>query len=127
MLMVLNPAPEVPESGDVVGTLPYVVKLHARWCPICMTTRDAWATVQNAYVGRVRFVVFDFTSASTTEASRAQARRLGLDAVFDEYEGETGTVLVLDGESRAVRHALHGRRDAAEYRAAIDATLTDVR
>jgi hypothetical protein len=128
ILIVRNPAPLVPAipSSQVVGTtLPYVVKLHARWCPVCMVTKDVWATVQDTYGGRVRLVVFDFTSAATTEASRIEAKRLGLEAVFDEYGGETGTVLVLDGTSKRVRHELHGNRDPADYRAAIDASLAE--
>jgi hypothetical protein len=124
VLIITNPAPEVPSTEAVSAeAAPYVIKLHARWCPICMVTRGAWATVQDAYAGRVRFVVFDFTSDATTETSRAEAVRLGLEDVFDDYVGETGTVLVLDGASREVLHSLHGHHDEAEYRAAIDAVL----
>ena len=129
VLIALNPAPKVPaiSAGDVVSSQPYVIKLHARWCLICMTTKGAWAAVQEAYAGRVRFVVFDFTSDATTEASRVEAVRLGLGTVFEEYRPETGTVLVIDGVSKEVRHALHGHRQAADYRAAIDATLAALR
>ena len=126
LLIGVNAAPEVPviPSTEVTAsTQPYVVKLHARWCPVCLVTKDAWSDVQEAYAGRVRFVVFDFTTDATTEVSRSEARRLGLGALFDEYLGETGTVLVLDGMSKEVKHALHGTRDLAEYRAAIDATV----
>jgi len=123
-LIVTNAAPVVPASSDAVGaTLPYVVKLHANWCPICMTTKGAWASMQNAYTGRVRFVVFDFSNDATTNASRAQAQRLGLGDVFDEYAGETGTVLIVDAASRKVRDSLHGHRSPEEYGAAIDAAL----
>lgn len=121
VLIATNPAPVVPamsSAGD--ATMPVVVKLHARWCPVCMTTKDVWATVQAEYAGRVRLVVFDFTTESTTQASRREAERLGLSRLFDEYLGETGTVLVLDGTSDVVRFQLHGDRDAAHYRHAID-------
>jgi thiol-disulfide isomerase/thioredoxin len=125
VLILANRAPDVPpiSADEIASTKPYVVKLHARWCPICMVTKDAWASVQEAYVGEVRFVVFDFTNAATTEASRAQAARLGLGVLFEQYSGETGSVLVLDGKSREVLHDLHGHRDQVEYRAAIGATL----
>ena len=129
ILIALNPAPRVPaiSTGDGASSQPYVIKLHARWCLICMTTKGAWAAVQDAYAGKVRFVVFDFTSDATTEASRIEAGRVGLGTVFEEYGPETGTVLVLDGVSKEVRHALHGHRQAADYRAVIDATLSGVR
>ena len=124
-LIATNPAPGVPpvSSTGSATALPYVVKLHARWCPVCMVSRSAWADIESAYTGRVRFVVFDFTSHATTEESRVRAKQLGLEPVFDEYEGETGTVLVIDGASREVKHSLHGIRDQAEYNAAIDTTL----
>lgn len=126
VLIAWNAAPAVPTISDVEAratTTPYVVKLHARWCPICMATKDEWAALQEAYAGKVRLVVFDFTTNATTDATREEARRLGLENAFTEYAGETGTVLVIDGASKAVLHALHGHRDIAEYRSAIDAAL----
>jgi hypothetical protein len=128
LLILMNPAPDVPpaSAGGAANALPYVVKLHARWCPVCIVTKSAWADIESAYKGRVRFVVFDFTSHATTEESRARARQLGLEQVFDEYVGETGTVLVIDGASREVKHSLHGIKEQAEYNAAIDTTLAGV-
>jgi len=127
LLILTNPAPDVPPASAAgAANVPYVVKLHARWCPVCIVTKSAWADIESAYKGRVRFVVFDFTSHATTEESRARARQLGLDQVFDEYEGETGTVLVIDGASREVKHSLHGIRAQAEYNDAIDTTLAGV-
>jgi thiol-disulfide isomerase/thioredoxin len=126
ILLIGNPAPDVPVIPAVEArapSRPYVIKLHARWCPVCMTTKDAWTDVQEAYASRVNLVVFDFTTTATTEASRSRARTLGLETVFDEHAGETGTVLVLDRTSKKVREALHGSRDLSEYRAAIDAAL----
>lgn len=125
-LIATNPAPSVPRvaAGDgITSTQPYVIKLHARWCPVCLVTKDVWTDVQQAYEGRARLVVFDFTNAAATAASRVEAQRLGLTAVFDDYVGETGTVLVLDGVEKQVRHAIHGSRDITEYRAAIDGVL----
>ena len=127
LLVAANPAPEVPaiSSDEAAETSqPFVIKLHARWCPVCMVTKDEWTALQNAYAGRVRLVVFDFTSDATTEASHLEAGRLGLEAVFEEYVGTTGTVLVVDGMSREVRHDLHGHLGEAEYRAALDQTLS---
>ncbi|MEO8483457.1 MAG: thioredoxin family protein [Acidobacteriota bacterium] len=124
-LMLTNPAPAVRRlSGAADSATPFVVKFHARWCPVCMTTKDVWATVQAEYGERVRLVVFDFTSDGTTEASRREARRLGLERVFEDHVGETGTVLVLDGATREVKYSLHGDREAAHYRDAIDAVLS---
>ena len=85
MLMFANPAPAVPDAGAprVSDPRPIVVKLHARWCPVCMTTKDVWARVAAEYAGRVRFVVFGFTTDATTAISRTRARAGGLERVFD--------------------------------------------
>ena len=126
LLVITNQAPVVPALSDteaVETARPYVIKLHAQWCPVCMVAKDEWADLQEAYTGKVRLVVFDFTSDSTAAASRAEATRLGLEAVFDEFFGVTGAVVVVDGRSREIHHVLDGSMEESEYRAAIDGVL----
>ena len=120
-----NATPEVPAIADGDETIgrPWVVKLHARWCPVCMVTKDVWADIEAAYVGRVNLLVLDFTNETTTTASKAEARRLGLDDALRDYYGASGIVLVLDTESRAVRSEIAGSRDWDDYTAAIDAAI----
>jgi thiol-disulfide isomerase/thioredoxin len=103
---------------------PYVVKLHAQWCPICMVTKSTWSRIEETYAGRVNLVVLDFTNQATTDASEAEARRLRLGGLYDEYAGATGVIAVVDGRSREITAAIGGSRDFAEYRAAIDAALS---
>jgi thiol-disulfide isomerase/thioredoxin len=125
VLYATNRAPVVaPLSDDDAraSDRPFVVKLHAQWCPSCMVTKDVWAEVHEAYAGRARLVVFDFTNDGTTAAAAAEARRLGLERMFDEYAGATGFVVVLDGRTREVRDEVGGR-DFDPYRAAIDAAI----
>jgi len=121
---VTNGAPAVPRAEPRTDR-PIVVKFHARWCVICMATKDVWEELHATYAGRVDMVVFDFTSEHTTEVARAEARRLGLGPLFDEYFGTTGSVFVVDGQSKTMRTELRGERGFAEYRAAIDAALSD--
>jgi hypothetical protein len=115
------PAIAPAETADPAR--PYVVKLHARWCPVCMVTKGVWSQIEAAYSMRANLVVFDFTNQTTTDASRVEAGRLGLGRVFDEITGETGTILVVDGRTKDVTASIHGSRDFAEYSAAIDAAL----
>ena len=70
---------------------------------------------------------YDFTDAATTDASRAEAERLGLGKYFDEHSGWTGTISIVDGSTKEVAASIHGSRDFAEYRAAIDAALQNAR
>jgi thiol-disulfide isomerase/thioredoxin len=126
ILYVTNGAPVVPPlsaAEAVVSSKPYVVKLHAQWCPYCLLTKDEWATIEETYAGRVNLVVLDFTSEAATERSRAEAERLSLRRFFDEYAGATGLVVVLDGRTRDVIAEIGGNVGFDAYRTAIDAAL----
>lgn len=129
VLYVRNATPTVPAISLVEAanpSRPYVVKLHAKWCPICMLTKKVWSQIEVAYSGRANLVVFDFTNSTTTDVSRAQATRLGLEKFFDENAGTTGTIAVLDGRTKEETASIHGIRGFDEYRAAIDASLRAV-
>jgi len=126
MLFVANATPEVPSipaAEAAAPTMPFVVKLHAQWCPVCMLTKDEWSEIEAAYSGRVNLVVFDSTSDATIARSRTEAARLGLDAILDDYHGASGMVLVIDPEPREIVAQLGGNLRFDDYRAAIDAAL----
>jgi len=126
-MYVSNAAPTgspVSAAEAASTTRPFVVKLHARWCPVCMITKDVWSQIAETYSTRVHLVVLDFTNQANTDASQAEAKRLGLERMFDEYAGSTGTVLVLDGRTKEVKARIVGSRDFGDYRSAIDAALT---
>src|SRR5947208_17160965 len=119
VMYVRNAAPTVPTISPVEAanpSRPYVVKLHARWCPICMLTKTAWSQIATTYSGRANFVVFDFTNRATMDISRAEAKRLGLEKFFDENAGSTGTIAVLDGRNKQETASIHGIRSVDEYR-----------
>jgi hypothetical protein len=125
LLYAGNPAPvALPvAAADLANPArPYVIKLHAQWCPVCMVTKGVWGEIEQTYAGRVNLVVFDFTRAADVAAARAEAKRLGLEPFFDEYAGATGLVVVLSA-GREVLASIKGSRDFTEYRAAIDAAL----
>jgi thiol-disulfide isomerase/thioredoxin len=129
-LYLTNATPMVPavSAADAATTdRPWVVKLHAQWCPVCMFTKGAWSRIEETYAGRVRLVVFDFTDDETTAASRAEAERLGLTEFFDESGFATGPIVVLDSSTKEIVAWINGSRNFAAYSAAIDAALGDVR
>ena len=105
----------VSDTEALNPSRPYVVKMHAQWCSICMLTKGAWTQVQQTHAGRANLVVFDFTNDQTTAASRAEAKRLGLEKFFDDYGGASGVVYVLDGPTKEVRAELAGELDATAY------------
>ena len=118
-------APPISAAEASQPTKPFVVKVHAQWCPVCMITTTVWSEIQQEYAGRVNFLVLDFTDDRTTDASRAEADRVGLGRVFEET-GATGVVLVVDGRTREVTASVAGSRNLADYRAAIDTALARV-
>ena len=126
ILYLLNAPPAMPTlsaADAAASSKPYVVKLHAQWCPYCLLTKDEWSQIEQTYAGRVHLVVLDFTSEAATERSRAEAQRLNLGPFFDEYAGATGIVVVLDGRTLEVKAEIGGNRPFEDYRAAIDAAL----
>jgi hypothetical protein len=125
ILYARNDAPVVPAiaSGDAaMPGAPWVIKLHAQWCPVCMLTKGMWSEVERQYAGRVRLAVFDFTDEATTAATRMEAERLGLAGVLEEVGFATGPVVVLDGRTKDIVAWLDSR-DFPEYRAAIDSAI----
>jgi thiol-disulfide isomerase/thioredoxin len=123
VLFAINAAPSVSATSVADPGKPFVVKLHARWCPYCLIQKDEWSEIETAYTGRVNFVVLDFTNERTTERSRSEAKRLDLVSFFDEYAGVTGVVVVVDGRTKEVLAEIAGNQTFEEYRAAIDAAL----
>ena len=125
VMYLANTAPVTPAVSAAEAanpSKPFVVKLHARWCYLCMITTSVWSTIQQEYSGRVNFLVLDFTDDQATDASRVAATRAGLGQIFEEA-GSTGVVLIVDGRSKEVKASIGGSRDFNEYRAAIDAAL----
>jgi hypothetical protein len=125
ILYARNTTPVVPTiaAADAAAPgSPWVVKLHAQWCPVCMLTKGMWSEIETHYAGRVRLAVFDFTDEATMAATRAEAERLGLAAVLDEIGFATGPVVVLDGRTKEIVAWLDSR-DFADYRGAIDTAL----
>jgi thiol-disulfide isomerase/thioredoxin len=126
ILYARNSTPVVPTIATAEAAAagsPWVVKLHAQWCPVCMLTKGMWSEIEESYRGRVRLAVFDFTDETTTAATRAEAQRLGLGAVLEEAGFATGTILVLDGRTKEIVAWINGSRDFAEYSTAIDTAL----
>ena len=126
ILYARNATPVVPTIATAEAAAagsPWVVKMHAQWCPVCMLTKGIWSEIETQYAGRVRLAVFDFTDETTTAATRAEAERLGLTEVLEEAGFATGTILVLDGRTKEIVAWIAGSRDFDEYREAIDAAV----
>jgi thiol-disulfide isomerase/thioredoxin len=125
ILYAANGAPAVPalSAADAASAKPYVIKMHARWCHFCLLQKDEWSRIEQTYAGRVNFVVLDATNEAATERSRIEAERLNLREFFEEYNGATGLVVVLDGRTREVLAEVGGNAPFEEFQSAIDGAL----
>lgn len=101
---------------------PYVIKIHAQWCPICRGTKGAWEEIVEQYRDKAHLLVLDFTNEETSAAAVAEAQRLKLDRVIEEYYGATGLVVIVDGRTKEMTD-VGGFVDASVYAAAIDAVM----
>jgi thiol-disulfide isomerase/thioredoxin len=125
VLYAANATPIVPviTAADAADpSRPFVVKLHAQWCPKCMATKGVWSQLEREYGDRANLLVLDFTDAEATAASRTAAQRVGLESIAEEYDGVTGAVLVIDGRTREVTADVSSFA-FDDYRAAVDAAL----
>ena len=127
VLYVSNAAPAVPTlsaAESAAPTKPFVIKLHARWCPDCMLTKETSGRASSRPTpARVNFVVLDATNEAAVERSRLEAERFNLRQFFDDYNGATGLVVVLDGRTKEVLAEIGGNASFEEFRSAIDPAL----
>lgn len=98
---------------------PYVVQIHAEWCGTCKAIEPTWQALQSEVGDRATFVTLDVTDRSAFDASKARAEELGIHDFFLDYRRQTGTVAVIDCETREPVSILRAEHDLAKYREAI--------
>ena len=115
----LASADDVADSSDK----PTVVKIHANWCGTCQRIEGTWDQLKATYGDNAKFVVFDVTDKESVAKSKAEAKKLGLTGVFDEYKSRTGTIAVVgpDGETVSV---FKGVEDPSRYDEALGQACT---
>ena len=102
---------------------PTLVKIHANWCGTCARTEGTWEQLKETYGDSANFVIFDVTDREALQQSQADAKRLGLSAILDEYKSSTGTIAVVSasGETLGV---FKGVSDPERYGEAIGQACT---
>ena len=99
-----------------------VVDIYADWCAGCKKIKPTLEALKKEYGDTATFVVFDVTDKSTTEASEARAKELGLSDVFAKYKAKTATVAVMNPGTGEVVEVLQKNQNKADYVAALDTT-----
>jgi len=119
-------ATEVAAVGPLAPSLqgkPVVVRIHADWCSACKATQSTIDDLEHAYAGRINFVQFDVTNATTAAASQAQAQKLGLAKFYDASKAATSTVAVIDPKDGKVYATFYNDNTSGDYKSVIDAAL----
>jgi len=112
--------PNATAASFACETKPLVVKIHADWCGSCRATQPTWERVVAELSNRATMVRFDVTDRASYESAVAEAASLGIGDFLQEYRRRTGTIAVLDCETREPLVVLSGERDFNRYREAIE-------
>jgi thiol-disulfide isomerase/thioredoxin len=110
-------------ASETNSDKPTLVKIHANWCGACARTEGTWTQLKETYGDSANFVIFDVTDKEALQKSQAEAKRLGLTTILDEYKSSTGTIAVVgaNGETLGV---FKGVSDAESYDEAIGQACT---
>jgi thiol-disulfide isomerase/thioredoxin len=110
------PAKDAPE---VCSAKPYVVKIHADWCGSCRALESVWQRIETDLADQATAVTLDVSDRVAYTQSQAEAERLGISEFFQEYRSRTGTIAVLDCNTREPVAIMNAERDLEKYRQAI--------
>jgi thiol-disulfide isomerase/thioredoxin len=107
------------DAEDTCQATPIVVKIHADWCGTCKVLDSIWTQLESDMGDQVQVVKLDVSDRVAFQESQATAKELGLEDFFQEYRSKTGTIAVLDCNSREPVAVMNGELDLGKYREAI--------
>jgi thiol-disulfide isomerase/thioredoxin len=107
------------DTEDTCRAKPIVVKIHADWCATCKRLDAIWTQLDTDMGDQVQVVTLDVSDRVAFQESQATAKELGLEDFFQEYRSKTGTIAVLDCNSREPVAVMNGELDLGKYREAI--------
>lgn len=114
----MAPAAMVEERPRLVAA-----RFTAAWCPQCRILEprldDVWPEYEDADIERVRF---DFTLPHRAPM-RARAVEAGIEALYNQLEGRTGFLVLMDRETGEVLETITTEYDREDIGAALDRWL----
>ena len=117
--IVVGPTATAKDAPELCSAKPLVVKIHADWCGSCKALESVWQRIETDLGDRATAVTLDVSDRVAYAESLAAAERLGISGFFQEYRSRTGTIAVLECNSREPVAIMNGERDLEKYRAAI--------
>ncbi|MCP4039693.1 MAG: thioredoxin [bacterium] len=107
------------DRGAECSGAPIVVKIHADWCSSCKALESLWTKLGREMGDRVTILKFDVSDRVAYTESEVEAKKHGLEDFFRQYRSQTGTIAILDCNSREPVAVMSGERDFDKYREAI--------
>lgn len=111
-----------PLAQELQGK-PVVVKITADWCSGCKAIAPTISALQKQYQNKATFVVFNVTDKATTQASEAQAKKLGLGSFFAAHKSQTATVAILDPSNGQVLKLFQKNTNQKDYQTVINSAI----
>lgn len=118
-----SPAIAEQPSAKAKAAAPAViaVKFHADWCGYCKAMGPIFTDLENKFDGKpVLFVTFELTNQSSARQAEYLASALGLGDLWASNNGATGTIRLIDYESRREVRTLTSKDDMKTMGAAIE-------
>jgi thiol-disulfide isomerase/thioredoxin len=106
-------------SVKVIG-----VKMDAEWCGKCRVMNPKLDAIMPSFMNQpVLFVKFNMTTDFTTQQAGLLAKRMGLEILFEEHQGKTGYMVLLDAASGEILQILNSDLSEDALTEAISAYL----
>ena len=122
-----NKSEETPGTDAMPAQGPSLIAV-CLWnaaCEACKKLGDKYARVKADLEGNgdTLFVRFDTTTPESQKQSRMLAAALGLESIYDTYEGESGKVLLIDPRTREIVDTLSASQPEAALRSNLIAAI----
>ncbi len=110
------------ESAKRTATVRALI-FHADWCASCKALAPKLEAVKKEYGNRpIEFITLDLTNGETTAVAAATMDAHELTEIFEQNQGKTGYVALVDGKGKILAK-LQADHTAAEMRTALNQSL----
>lgn len=125
LLFAYQPTADAQSAAQANSDLKIIgVKMYADWCGKCKQLDPKLSNVKPQFEGQpILFTQFDMTNDFTTNQSKKLAGLLGLSNLFQEHEGSTGYMVLLDANTHEVLKILKHNQSEKELKQEIESVL----
>jgi thiol-disulfide isomerase/thioredoxin len=108
-------------------TKPVMVEIYASWCPGCQNIAPTLSTLKQKYGDKVHFIVLDVSDKSTTQASEAKAKKLGLASFLAANKSKTSTVAIINPKTGEIWNQFQNNPKLGDYTSVLDSAIAQMK